>query len=353
MANERILGAIGAKLRTARDAMSPGATPRDSYLALAEPVRRYGGGEDALAPDGLLSGHELRVFSQNSEDGGIAELIRRHGVPSREFGAGDGHENNCAVVADVLGWDGLFIETDLGRHAALAAKYRGTARVRVVKARVSPATLERRLRDAAVQLEPDVLSIDVDGQDLWLWRSLERIRPRILVIEHGSSLPGDQHLIQPAYITCRTPRRRCTPARGCCDRALRCSSTSASRSTTGQRGTERCGVSVTGGRRGLSRRSHRVKVSVSASVAVLVYWPTHDSPAPSPSGCAAHTASRWPFISADRFYTMRTNAYDRFATRLEQRFSKAEIVTMMRRAGLRDIRSSEGEPYWCAVGVRE
>jgi len=201
MVNQRILGAVGAKLITARDAMGPEGTPSDSYLALAELVRRYGGGDVAGAPDGSLSGHELRVFSQNGEHGVIAELIRRHGAPSREFvefGAGAGHENNCAFLADILGWDGLFIEADFGRHAALAAKYRGTAGVRLVKARVSPATLERTLRDAAVQPEPDVLSIDVDGQALWLWRSLERIRPRILVIEYNSSLAGDQSLVQPA-----------------------------------------------------------------------------------------------------------------------------------------------------------
>ncbi len=50
------------------------------------------------------------------------------------------------------------------------------------------------------------------------------------------------------------------------------------------------------------------------------------------------------------FYTMRTDALDRFGTRLEQRFSKDAIEAMMRRSGLRDIRFSESVPFWVACG---
>jgi hypothetical protein len=49
---------------------------------------------------------------------------------------------------------------------------------------------------------------------------------------------------------------------------------------------------------------------------------------------------------------MRTDALDRFGTRLEQRFTKAEIESMMRRAGLQNIEFSAGTPYWCAVGTK-
>lgn len=52
------------------------------------------------------------------------------------------------------------------------------------------------------------------------------------------------------------------------------------------------------------------------------------------------------------FYSMRTDAYDRFATRLEQRFTREQIKNMMERAGLRDIVFSESVPFWCAVGRR-
>lgn len=50
------------------------------------------------------------------------------------------------------------------------------------------------------------------------------------------------------------------------------------------------------------------------------------------------------------FYVMRTDALDRFGTRLEKRFTRAEMQAMMESAGLRGVTFSETAPYWCAVG---
>jgi len=52
------------------------------------------------------------------------------------------------------------------------------------------------------------------------------------------------------------------------------------------------------------------------------------------------------------FYTMRTDALDRFGTRLEQRFSRDQIRIIMEQAGLDQIKFSDNEPFWCAVGYR-
>lgn len=56
------------------------------------------------------------------------------------------------------------------------------------------------------------------------------------------------------------------------------------------------------------------------------------------------------YYRAHSFYTMRTDARDRFGTPLEKRFTRSEIASMMAQAGLRDVRFSEGAPFWCAVG---
>jgi len=52
------------------------------------------------------------------------------------------------------------------------------------------------------------------------------------------------------------------------------------------------------------------------------------------------------------FYTMRTDALDRFGTQLERRFTKPQIKRMMESAGLERILFSDSQPYWCAVGYR-
>ncbi|MFT5609542.1 MAG: SAM-dependent methyltransferase [Arenicella sp.] len=52
------------------------------------------------------------------------------------------------------------------------------------------------------------------------------------------------------------------------------------------------------------------------------------------------------------FYTLRTDTLDRFGTRLEQRFTRSEISTMMEKSGLERIVFSENLRHWCAVGYQ-
>lgn len=53
------------------------------------------------------------------------------------------------------------------------------------------------------------------------------------------------------------------------------------------------------------------------------------------------------------FYVMRTDALDRFGTRLEKRFTKIQIYKIMEEAGLENILFSDSRPYWCAVGYKK
>ena len=53
------------------------------------------------------------------------------------------------------------------------------------------------------------------------------------------------------------------------------------------------------------------------------------------------------------FYTMRTDALDRFGTRLEQRFTKEEITQMLMNAGFKDFKFSNREPFWTVLAYRK
>lgn len=53
------------------------------------------------------------------------------------------------------------------------------------------------------------------------------------------------------------------------------------------------------------------------------------------------------------FYTMRTDARDRFGTPLEQRFTRHQIREMMEWAGLVNVSFSDTAPYWCALGYKD
>ena len=105
-------------------------------------------------------------------------------------------------------------------------------------------------------------------------------------------------------------------------------------------------------RRALSAMPFRVRIAGSNLLAALVYWPL--ARLSRLAERLGRDVTRWP-LSAYRgrsFYTMRTDALDRFGTRLEQRFTRAEIEAMMRSAGLVDIRFNEREAFWTAVGRR-
>jgi hypothetical protein len=181
-----------AALRRWWDTVGRVESDRGLYLALAELTRRANQ-PDGAAPSPLtpLTRWELRVFSQNGEDGVLAEIFRRIGSGGRyfvEFGIESGREGNSVYLADVDGWSGLFIEADPQMFDELQGKYRATDRVRTARSLVTPDNIERLLTEAGVPEEPDLLSIDIDGQDYWIWEAICAFRPRVVVIEYNSRL---------------------------------------------------------------------------------------------------------------------------------------------------------------------
>lgn len=107
-----------------------------------------------------------------------------------------------------------------------------------------------------------------------------------------------------------------------------------------------------GVRRVVSRLPHPIRYGVSQALATLVYFPLARVAAVVER--AGINVETFPLSSYRRlsFYSMRTDALDRFGTQLEQRFTSAQIQSMMEAAGLERISFRTGVPYWCAVGFR-
>ncbi|MGA2010862.1 MAG: hypothetical protein ABSH51_10075 [Solirubrobacteraceae bacterium] len=171
------------------------------YLAVADLVQRYDDHEAPSRSD-QLSRYELRCFSQHGEDGIIAEVLHRVGSINGyfvEFGIESGREGNCVFLADVCDWHGIFIEPDASAFAALARKYAGNPGVRTLRSAVTPENVLKLFSDHGVPREADVLSIDVDGADYWIWEAIDtqRYHPRVVVIEYNAALPVDARMVQP------------------------------------------------------------------------------------------------------------------------------------------------------------
>jgi hypothetical protein len=164
---------------------------RNQYLGIALLARRYG-------YTGLAAA-ELKVFSQNGEDGILATIFSRIGTTNRffvEFGASDGVECNTRFLMEVLGWSGLYIEPGAAAYKRLEARLAHRDDVRTVHSLVTPDNVCRLFTANGVPAEPDLVSIDIDGQDYWVWEALDAFRPRVVVIEHNATLVGAR-LVEP------------------------------------------------------------------------------------------------------------------------------------------------------------
>jgi SAM-dependent methyltransferase len=107
------------------------------------------------------------------------------------------------------------------------------------------------------------------------------------------------------------------------------------------------------GRQIISRMPFAARLAVSQAIAAGVYLPLARTAALLER--AGMDVETFPLsIYRNRsFYVLRTDALDRFGTRLERRFTAAQIREMMVAAGLANVRFGDGPPYWCAVGERE
>jgi hypothetical protein len=146
----------------------------------------------------------FRVFSQFDEDGVVLFLLAVAADGPRrvlDLGAGDGvHASNCANLLLNLGFDGLLVDGDA---ASVAWGERFYARHPDTKER-PPTTRQAFLTRenvnevvsaAGLEGEVDLLSIDVDGNDYWLWDALECVRPRFVVVEAHPELGRDEYVM--------------------------------------------------------------------------------------------------------------------------------------------------------------
>jgi hypothetical protein len=105
-------------------------------------------------------------------------------------------------------------------------------------------------------------------------------------------------------------------------------------------------------RKVIYRSQNKIKNFVTDTMAILVYFPiARLSKILEISGINVREISL-SYYRNRSFYTFRTDSRDRFGTPLEKRFTRSQIEKMMIKAGLIDIRFSEKEPYWCAVGIK-
>lgn len=142
--------------------------------------------------DKRLLKYGYKVFSQNDEDGIIQEILRRIDVESRvfvEFGVGNGSECNSLWLL-MLGWKGLWIEAQANNfkqitqtHSALIER----GNLSVINEFTTIGNIDQTINANLDSPEIDLLSIDIDFNDYWVWEAITSIQPRIVVVEYNAT----------------------------------------------------------------------------------------------------------------------------------------------------------------------
>ncbi len=105
-------------------------------------------------------------------------------------------------------------------------------------------------------------------------------------------------------------------------------------------------------RRLISKMPFNLKLFITKLIALFIYFPL--ARVSYYFEKLGFDVNNFPISSYRRssFYTMKTDALDRFGTKLENRFTKNEILTMMEDCGLTNVKFSDKVPFWVAVGIK-
>lgn len=132
-----------------------------------------------------------KAFSQNDEDGILAEIFNRIGTKNKlfiEFGTGNGLENNTLFLLK-QNWCGLWLEGSLKDHqhqTQIFAKEINSSQLSCVHSFLTTENINNIIESAGYRGEIDLLSIDIDGNDYHLWKAINIIQPRVVVIEYNA-----------------------------------------------------------------------------------------------------------------------------------------------------------------------
>jgi hypothetical protein len=143
-----------------------------------------------------------KVYSQNDEDGIVGEIFRRIGVGARtfvEFGVSDGRECNTLKLL-LEGWQGLWIESGGEFCAAIRRAFPdqfAAGALELQESMVSAENIDQLIATSRVGRgrELDLLSIDIDGNDYYVFQAIRSVRARVVVIEYNAKFPPPMDLV--------------------------------------------------------------------------------------------------------------------------------------------------------------
>jgi hypothetical protein len=156
-----------------------------------------------MKKNNVLGKYASNVFSQFGEDGilqKVFEILPNGNKWCVEFGAWDGkYLSNCHNLLANYGWNGVMIEASAKKFQELKKTYQGNTKVHLINRFVSfdgADTLDNILSTTPIPNDLDLLSIDIDGNDYYIWESVVTYSPKVVVIEFNQTIPSDVEFVQ-------------------------------------------------------------------------------------------------------------------------------------------------------------
>ena len=140
-----------------------------------------------------ISKFGIKIYSQNEEDGIILYILKHIGVKTKKFieiGSESGLECNTTNILKYFNWSGVQIEGNKDLHDKAKIQLKKILRekiknVKLVNLLVTKENINKIIKKN-FKKEVDLLSIDIDGNDFWVWEEINCINPRLVVIEYNS-----------------------------------------------------------------------------------------------------------------------------------------------------------------------
>ena len=151
-----------------------------------------------------LNNYKKNIYSQSGEDGIIEKLLENIDIEQSyefvEFGAHDGKTNsNCFYLLETSDYFGLFIEPDKKRfkNLELNTQNMNCKNINSLVSTKGSTSLESTLKKNNISKNFDILSIDIDGYDYQILKSLVSYKPKIVIVEYNPTIPNHVEYIQP------------------------------------------------------------------------------------------------------------------------------------------------------------
>lgn len=147
----------------------------------------------------------FRVYSQNDEDGLLLYIFALIGMTKKvcvDIGAAQPYGANTTNLLCNWGWRGLLIEgNERMVHNAQVFFQRHkdtwTFPPTIIQAWITAENINQLVKEQGFAGEIDLLSLDLDGVDYWLWKSLDVVQPRVVVVEYQDMWGSEKAMTVP------------------------------------------------------------------------------------------------------------------------------------------------------------